>query len=177
MAFFFLGLGYFTELGIFQSNLFSCKFHRFIFLKCRIKSHCLYIPHFHYPVFSWRMSSLVPFPKSSHQREHPWIWMSRYLCCGIESSLGVFPGAVYLNHMEGLFLHFWEASRLISIVAATSLHSHQWYNKFPLATSLPALGDIYSLDGGCSDWSEMESHHLKVVLICIPLTDNDFEHL
>ena len=89
-------------------------------------------------------------------------------------SSGKCPEVKLLDHMADLFLIFWGAPKLFSIVAV-SIHiptNSAW--SFPFSTPLPTLAICCLFDNSSSGRCEVVSH---VVLICICLMASDVKRL
>ena len=56
---FFLGLGSLTQDDFFLVHPFVCNFYDVIFFYTRVIYHCVNVPHFLYPFFSWGTFEIV----------------------------------------------------------------------------------------------------------------------
>ena len=136
-------------------------------------SSSVYVPQLSYPFICWWTSRLLPCPGYYKQccDEHggyTCLFQFWFLQC-------VCPAVGLLDHKAVLFPVFKGISTLFSIVACTSLHSHQQCKRVPFSPH--PLQHLLLVDFWTAAILTGVKWYLIVVLICMSLIMSDVEHL
>ena len=152
---------------------FAFEFYDVIVFNSWVRLHCVNVPYFLYPFFSWRTSDFF-FPGSGY--EHSWAsvlcydWASfGYIPkSGIAGSWGRLSLNFLRNNMENNF-QYWFSNWLYKFSLAPVLHRSVPFGPYCL---LHELSSVFLILAILTD----KRWNLRIVLICISLMAKDVKH-